>query len=434
MPLSANPDVPSDRPRAGLLSTFAPGILVAATGVGAGDLITAGLGGASAGLLILWAAGLGAVLKWFLNEGLARWQMATGTTLLEGWTLHLGRPIRWVFLLYLVPWSLFTAGALASACGAAGTGILPIGEPGTSKVVWGAIHALAGLAIVRGGGFASFERLMSICTGVMFATVLATAVLVGPAWGEVWRGLTLPVAEPRACLELVDAHPKWVLGLLGGVGGTVTLMSYSYWIRERHRTGAAGLRTCRVDLALAYALTGLFGMAMVIIGSRMHATGTGSSVALRLADQISAAVGPAGRGAFLLGFWSAVFTSLLGVWQSVPYLFADFVALGKARATGAGTVELSATRAYRVMSVALPIASIPMLMFSLQRVQLAYAVVGSLFMPLLALTLLILNNRRGLVGSSFKNGVVTNLVLAATVAFFAWAGWWEAAEELAGGR
>jgi hypothetical protein len=30
---------------------------------------------------------------------------------------------------------------------------------------------------------------------------------------------------------------------------------------------------------------------------------------------------------FLLGFWGAVFSSVLGVWQSAPYLFADFVAL-----------------------------------------------------------------------------------------------------------
>jgi Mn2+/Fe2+ NRAMP family transporter len=415
---------------------FAPGILVAATGVGAGDLITAGLGGASAGMVILWAAGVGAVLKWFLNEGLARWQMATGTTLLEGWTQHLGRPIRWVFLIYLVPWAVFTAGALASACGAAGTGLLAIGDPATSKVVWGVAHALAGLLIVRAGGFGVFERVMSVCTGVMFVTVIATAVLVGPAWGEVWRGLTLPVTSFHEARAVVDSQTKWVVGLLGGVGGTVTLMSYSYWIREQNRGGRVGLRTCRIDLALAYTLTGLFGMAMVIIGSRMEASGSGASVALQLADQIGIAVGPAGRWAFLLGFWSAVFTSLLGVWQSVPYLFADFVALGRGGADASVPVveatprDLAATRAYRLALVALPLASIPLLFISLQRVQLAYAIVGSMFMPLLALTLLILNNRTRLVGRSFRNGVVTNVVLMATLAAFAWMGWQEAVENV----
>ena len=53
-------------------------------------MLTASLGGSAVGVTILWAVILGAVLKWFLNEGIARWQMATGTTLLEGWTEQLG--------------------------------------------------------------------------------------------------------------------------------------------------------------------------------------------------------------------------------------------------------------------------------------------------------------------------------------------------------
>jgi len=67
----------------GWIAAVAPGILIAATGVGAGDLLTGSLAGSAVGLVILWAAAVGAVVKWFLNEGIARWQMATGTTLLE---------------------------------------------------------------------------------------------------------------------------------------------------------------------------------------------------------------------------------------------------------------------------------------------------------------------------------------------------------------
>ncbi len=72
-------------PRNPWFSKIALGLLVAATGVGAGDLITASLAGSHLGLVILWAAVAGAALKWVLNEGIARWQMATSTTILEGW-------------------------------------------------------------------------------------------------------------------------------------------------------------------------------------------------------------------------------------------------------------------------------------------------------------------------------------------------------------
>ena len=60
-----------------------------------------------------------------------------------------------------------------------------------------------------------------------------------------------------------------VSGVLGGVGGTVTLLSYGYWIRETGRSGRDGIRTCRIDLTVAYVLSALFGMGMIIIGSRI---------------------------------------------------------------------------------------------------------------------------------------------------------------------
>ncbi len=67
------------------LRGLGPGIVIAATGLGAGDLIAASVAGANYGIALLWAAMVGALLKFTLNEGLARWQLATGTTLLEGW-------------------------------------------------------------------------------------------------------------------------------------------------------------------------------------------------------------------------------------------------------------------------------------------------------------------------------------------------------------
>lgn len=99
---------------------------MAATGVGAGDFLTAGLGGSWVGFAILWAATIGGVIKWVLIEGLARWQMPTGTTLLEAWVIRLGRWIQWVFPGYLLIWTVFTGRALVNACGVAGTALLPL--------------------------------------------------------------------------------------------------------------------------------------------------------------------------------------------------------------------------------------------------------------------------------------------------------------------
>jgi Mn2+/Fe2+ NRAMP family transporter len=50
---------------------------VAATGVGAGDLIAASVAGRRFGLAVLWVVVLGALCKGVLNDGIARWQLAT---------------------------------------------------------------------------------------------------------------------------------------------------------------------------------------------------------------------------------------------------------------------------------------------------------------------------------------------------------------------
>lgn len=388
-------------------AVVAPGILVAATGVGAGDLLTASLGGSNVGVILIWAAVIGALLKWTLNEGIARWQMATGATLLEGWSARLGGWVQWLFLAYFLLWSCFVGGALISACGVAADSLWPLGDPQRSRAIWGIGHSLVGLTLVWLGGFKWFERVMALCIALMFVCVVATAVLLPHDWGSILRQLFVP--------RLAQSGLPWVLAVMGGVGGTVTLLSYGYWIREAGRSGEQGLAICRIDLAVAYTATAIFGIAMILIGSRIKVEGSGADVALKLAEQLGAALGPAGKWIFLVGFWGAVFSSLLGVWQSAPYLFADFLAI--ARGTRPG--DLAKTTAYRGFLVAIALVPIPLLWLKVQQVQLAYAVMGALFMPLLAVTLLVMNNRRDWVGAGFRNGWLTNGLLIATLLLFA---------------
>jgi Mn2+/Fe2+ NRAMP family transporter len=398
-----------------LWNRIIPGILVAATGVGAGDLVTASLAGSEVGLVLLWAALVGALLKWVLNEGLARWQMATGTTLIQGWVQKLGGWIEWAFMIYFFLWTYSVGGALINACGVAGAGLFPVSDPHTSKIFWGIIHSLAGLLLVWFGGFKVFQYAMSFFIVIMVIAVPLTVVLVGPDLSEILSGLFVP-RIPRGSVG-------WLLGVIGGVGGTVTLMSYSYWIREKKRAGAEGVKACRLDLSVGYALTALFGVSMIIIGSRITVTGKGATVALLLADQLAAVFGPAGRLFFLLRFWGAVFSSLLGVWQGVPYIFADFLQLRRGKGNGSASGgDLSRTKAYRIYLIILAVVPIQLLWFNVQQVQLIYAVLGALFMPLLALTLLLLNNRRDWVGRRFKNGRLTNGLLLITMLFFLYLG------------
>ncbi len=393
---------------------IAPGILLAATGVGAGDLLTSTLAGSEAGLTVLWCVAVGALLKWTLAEGLTRWQLATGLTLLEGWTWKLGGWIRWVFLAYLLLFTVVVGRALTSACGVAGTGFLEIGgSPENSVLIWGVIHSVLGLVMVLFGSFEFFERIMSVLIGLMFVTVILTAVVIAPDWGAVAMGFI-----PR----VPDQGSHWVLAVLGGVGGTVTLLSYGYWIQEQGRTGRSMLPICRLDLAVGNGVTALFGIAVIIIGSRLELEGQGAMLALAMAEQLENAIGPAGRWIFLIGFWGAVFSSLLGVWQSIPYLFADFYDLQRGRSGERVKADLRRQTPYKAYVCVLAIVPLFFLETPVKQIQLIYGVFGAIFLPLLALTLLIMNNRRDWVGGEFKSPWGVNAILFGALALFTYLG------------
>jgi len=388
------------------LRELGPGIVIAATGLGAGDLIAASIAGARYGLVILWAAVIGALLKFALNEGLARWQLATGTTLLEGWVRRLPRFWSVYFLVYLLLWSFIGAGALMAATGLAVHALVPE----VSVEAAGAAQSIVAALLVLLGHYRLLETLMKVLIGLMFAVVLYCALLLQPDWTRVISGMLVP--------RLPDGSLLLLLGVMGGVGGSVTLLSYGYWIHERGWNGPQHLPQVRADLLVAYGLTGLFAIAIMIISAGVSPeVMSGSGMVLAVADQLGGTVGDPGKWAFLAGFWGAVFSSMLGVWQGVPYLFADFMHEWRGEPVG----KFIDTRAvpYRLYLayLALP----PMILLWLGKpvwLVLIYAVAGAAFMPLLAGLLLYMSGYRTWAGP-LRNRWPGNVALLAALTLFA---------------
>lgn len=399
------------------LRHLGPGLVVAATGVGAGDVVAAAVSGSRFGYAVVWAVALGAILKYVLNEGLARWQLATGTTLIEGWTHRLGRGVQYLFLLYLIPWSFVVGGALISACGLAAHAI----APALSVQAWGAIHSLAAALVVLLGGYLRFERVMKWFIGVMFLGLVGCALAAtSPA---------TVAAQTIASASIPEGGIGLILGVIGGVGGSVTLLSYGYWMKEKGWEGRSRKRLIRTDLGVAYALTGLFGLAVIVLAAEvLHPAGVaveGNASATRMAEMLGTILGTWGTWAFRIGFWAAVTTSILGVWQGVPYLFCDFVGLMK-RLPKRDLKTFVSTRSpwYRVFLAWLCLPT--MLLLFMDRpvaIIVLYAAVGSLFMPFLAGTLLYMNSRRDWVGEDLRSGWMTNAILVLCLVLFGYLGW-----------
>ena len=358
---------------------------------------------------------LAAFLKCFLNEGIARWQLATGMTAIEGWSAHLPWWVRVYFAFYLVIWTVSVSAALTSA---SGLGIATLTN-GAIPRSWGAVaHSIAGGALVLIGGFTWFEKVMKVLIATMFFSIIACAAL------------TFSDPARRAPRAVRSRDPRRrrrsVLSVLGGIGGSIAMLAYNYWLREEKMAGPTWLGFVRADIAIAYAFTAVFGMSIMVVANQaFHVAGvqiTNAQAVTKMAETLGAIIGPAGFYAYAIGFWAAVFASLLGIWQSIPYLFADYYGLMR-KYERARREQLTAVTStpYRLALLFITVVPIPFAFIDQPLIIIrTFTIVGSLFIPFLAATLLYLNNFRIPEDSGVpKNSVLTNVVLVFALILFA---------------
>ncbi|WP_137231978.1 Nramp family divalent metal transporter [Streptomyces sp. BPSDS2] len=402
---------PASRPRKSSWKYIGPGIVVAATGVGAGDLVATLIAGSKFGYTLMWAAVIGCVVKISLAEAAGRWHLATGRTLFDGWR-SLGPWTTVYFAVYVVIWG-FIYGATAMSSSA--LPIVALFPDGPGLKFWAIVTGLIGLAFVWFNRYAVFEKVMTVLIGIMFVVVVYVAVRVVPDAGASFAGL-LPV--------LPDGSLLYTLGLIGGVGGTITMAAYGYWVNAKGWSNSSWMKVMRLDNRVAYITTGIFVVAMLIVGAELlHA----SQVALTSGDRGLIDLGKVledrfGAGTaklFLVGFFATSFSSLIGVWHGVSLMFADFVerfrapaAEGEEKAGPAVTDRQQRSLPFRAYLLWLTFP--PMTLLWLDEpfgLVIAYGVLGAFFMPFLALTLIwLLNSSR--TPSEWRNGWVSNGMLA----------------------
>lgn len=401
-----------------------PGLVVAATGVGAADMVAALVAGSRYGYTLLWAVLAGVLLKIVLVEGAGRYSLATGRTIFEGWRT-LGRWTTWYFGPYVLIWG-FVYGATAMSSSAMPLAVL---FPSLSLTGWSMVMGLCGFVMVWFGRYALFEKISAALVAIMFVAVIGLAVLAAPSLPQLAAGL-VPALPPGGEGVL------YTLALAGGVGGTITLAAYGYWLREKGWYTPAWMRVMRIDNTVAYVLTGVFVVAMLIVGAEVVraagvALSAGDAGLLDLHGVLRQKYGNTIGTGFLVGFWAASFSSLLGVWNGVSLMFADF--WGSVRRLPAGHPDTrTGGRLFRfyVLWLTFP----PMLLLMLERplgLIIAYGVLGALFMPFLAVTLLgLLNGTR--VPRAWRNRMQTNLALMCCALVFVALGVWQSWSAVAG--
>src|SRR5438128_10637159 len=212
------------------LRRIGPGLILAASIVGSGELIATTTLGAQVGYTALWIIVLSCAIKPVVQAELGRHTIASGETGLEALD-HLPGPrlgVGWLVWAWaaMVLITMLQIGAMFGGVAQVMTLLLPaIGER-----IWVLVFLALTLVLLLGGGYARIERLAVVKVGLFtLVTFLAALVLMRMPGYFQWSGLLegLRLRLPPQGVATAAA----VFGITGV--GASELFMYPYWCVEK---------------------------------------------------------------------------------------------------------------------------------------------------------------------------------------------------------
>jgi manganese transport protein len=212
------------------LRRIGPGMVLAASIVGTGELIATTTLGAQVGFVVLWIILVSCAIKPVVQGEFGRYTIATGHTALEGFNRVPGPRAGVGWLVWA--WALTVTLSLLQVGGMYGgvAQVLHVLVPPVSVNIWVGVCFGITLALLLGGGYERIERLAIVKVGLFtLLTVCAAAILLrrpdAVAMHDLASGLNFEL--PAAGLATAIA----VFGITG-VGATELVM-YPYWCVEK---------------------------------------------------------------------------------------------------------------------------------------------------------------------------------------------------------
>ncbi len=264
-----------------LWNSLGPGILLAATSIGASHLVMSPQAGALFGYQLLWLVLFSHVFKYPAFEFGPRYAAATGCHLLDGYARMPG-PRGWALVVFLVSTLAQGIGVLAGVVSVAGCVLWT--WSGVWSIEWfSVIVTTVIVALLFAGGFIWLDRLNKIMMATLAAATLLAFVPIVPG-PEVLPFLVIPRLPPHS-IVLVAAmlswmptgidvsvwHSFWTLEKIRGEGPSEDPRDASRQVRQGR------LRRALFDMRIGYALSLCTGVMFVIMGA-VYLTGRGAEL------------------------------------------------------------------------------------------------------------------------------------------------------------
>ena len=384
------------------VAAFAPGIFIIGYVIGTGSVTTMSVAGASYGMTLLWTLALASLFTHLMIVGISRVTILSGETLLHLFRKHFGVPVTALMIVSLAATQITSIiGVMAivvdvlRAWGAAALGLTvnPVGAA--------AFLTLALVSLYWVGRHAFFLKVLACLVGVMGLAFFFTAGMVLPDARDLAAGLVPGIPE--------TGNPRLLIaGMVGTTMASVVLFTRSVLVQEEGWQ-ASQLPLVTRDSAVSMTILFFINAAiMACAAGTLHRQGMGIEAAIDMVKTLEPLAGGVATGGFVIGIVAAGLSSLFPNYLLGPWITADF--LGLPRDMGRA--------AFRAMVVVASLFGlvVPILGGRPVNIMIASQAVSPVAMPLLALFVLILLNKKSVAGDRPPSRAL-NAGLAVTVAF-----------------
>ena len=349
-----------------------PGLILAGTIVGSGELIVTTVLGAENGYTLLWLILVSCVIKIVVQNELGRYTIATGETSLEAFNRVPGPRlgVSWVVWTWFVAQILIMFG-IGGMLGAISE-VLNTMVPGVPIKAWIWVINVVTVALLVLGRYELVEKFsIALVVGFTVMTVISAGYLLGQpeyfSWAQVIEGLSFHLPEGGFLTAVA------VFGITGV--GASELSIYPYWCLEkgyarftgpRDDTGAwrerarGWIRVMGFDVVNAMLFYTFTTVAFYLLGAGvlrgMGVMPQGSQMVGTLSNMYTQTLGDWSRYVFLLGAAAVFYSTVFGGTAARSRMLADILALLGVYDKRNYALRLTYTRVFVVFFMLVPTA------------------------------------------------------------------------------
>lgn len=371
-PYQLHPENIEDPPRTyrGIFRRIGPGLILASSIVGSGELIATTVLGSEHGYTLLWLIVLSCVIKIVVQNELGRYTIGTGETTLEAFDRAPGPRLRASWLVWA--WFLMCMFMLMQVGGMLGgiSEILHRLVPSVPIVAWVWIVNLVTVVLLMGGRYWVVERVSMGLVVCFTALTVSCAFLLLKlpqyfSWSDILGGLSFRLPE-GGLITAVAAFG------ITGVGAT-ELVVYPYWCIEKgyarysgprdnspawRRRAMGWVRVMGVDVVNSMVIYTFATLAFYILGAGiLHEQGLvpkGSEMVQILSNMYTKTLGSWSLPLFLAGAFAVLYSTVFAGTAAHCRVFADFAGILKFYDKTDYSKRLQVTRIFVVVLLFVP--------------------------------------------------------------------------------